>query len=152
MKIALRREAATGSTFIQRLFCKLIKARLVSRFCHGGVVIDGSLYHITGAHGPHTLAPGQWNPTAWVLIDVGGNDARAIELFNAFCQPPQGLFRRWVFQLTQGYDWFSLLAFVGPMVKVGWLQYCFELCWLMCKGDPPDFRVTPEILILEAIQ
>lgn len=150
MKIALRRDAATGATALQRLFCKLIKLRLVSQFCHGGVDIDGTLYHITATHGPHTLGPGQWNPDAWLLVDVGGDDAKAIELFNDFREPPLGLFQRAIYKLVNGYDWFSLLAFVGPMIRVGWLMYCFELCWLMRKGESPTFRVTPEMLILGA--
>ena len=151
MKIALRRDSASDATPIQRLFSKLIKVRLVSQFCHGGVVIDGTLYHITGLHGAHSLAPGEWSPGNWQLVDVGGDDARAVALFNDFCKPLQGWFKRCVYKLTKGYDWFSLLAFVGPMVRVGWLLYCFELCWLMSKGESPDFRVTPELLIMEAI-
>ena len=151
MQLALRRDASSDATAIQRLFCKLIKARLVSQFCHGGIVIDGVLRHITGSHGPQVLQVGQWTPEKWLLVDIGGNDIKAIELFNQFCMPPQSWFQRLVYKITKGYDWFSLLAFVGPMVRVGWLQYCFELCYLMRNCVSPEFRVTPEMLILEAI-
>lgn len=150
MKIALRRDPASGATAIQRLFSKLIKVRLVSGFSHGGVVINGVLHHITGSHGLQKLPPGEWEAEKWLLVDVGGDDARAVALFDEFCKPPRGLFQRLTYKLTKGYDWFSLLAFVGPMVRVGWLMYCFELCWFMRKGQSPEFRVTPEMLILEA--
>jgi len=150
MKIALRRDAAKDATAIQRLFCTLIKVRLVSQFCHGGIVIDGALYHITGSHGAQVLQPGNWTPESWLLFEVGGDDGKAIELFNDLREAPLGLFQRAIYKLTKGYDWFSLLAFVGPMVRVSWLQYCFELCWLMSRGSSPTFRVTPEMLIMEA--
>jgi hypothetical protein len=93
------------------------------------------------------MQPGEWNPDKWDLIDYGGDDARAIAEFEAACTPPEGWWHKFWWKITKGYDVFSLLAFVGPGVRVSWLHYCFELCYRMMTGQPPAFRVTPEMLL-----
>lgn len=148
MKLALRKDAPAGATLWQRFTCWVIKARLASQYCHGGIVIDGTLYHITSADGPHTLGPGQWSPERWVLIDFGGDDALAKVRFYDATNHPQGPVKRWVWHAVKGYDWVSLLAFAGITARVRWLHYCFELVWFMRTGQAPKFRVTPEMLIL----
>jgi hypothetical protein len=137
MKLALRRDAASDATALQAFACKVIKARLVSQFCHGAIVVGDNLYHATGTHGLHMLTKDQWNPEKWFLIDLGEKqDARVINLFEQIKGMP--------------YDWFSLLAFAGLNAKDGNKLYCFEWCWWCIHGAPPDTRVTPEMLILEA--
>jgi hypothetical protein len=126
----------------------VIKTRLVSLFCHGGIVIDGVLYHSTLARGPHKMQPGEWSPDKWDLIDYGGDDAQAIVEFEAACTPPEGWWRKFWWKITKGYDVFSLLAFVGPGVRVSWMHYCFELCYRMMTGRKPTSRITAEILLL----
>jgi hypothetical protein len=145
MMIALRRDAAADAGLLARLFCWLIKVRLVSQFCHGGVVIGGVLHHVTAAHGPHTLQPGEWTPERWALRDVGGDDAQALAEWQRICTPPTG-WRGWVWRLLKGYDHFGLLAFVGAPNTVSWLNYCFEVCWRM-TGRRVTGRVTPEMLM-----
>jgi hypothetical protein len=82
------------------------------------------------------------------LIDCGGDDARAIAEFEAACTPPEGWWRKFWWKITKGYDVFSLLAFVGPGVRVSWMHYCFELCYRMMTGRKPTSRITAEILLL----
>lgn len=147
MLLALRSDAPVGANWLQRLFCWLIRNRLVSMWCHGGIVIDGVLYHSTILRGPHTLQPGEWAPTHWDLFDMGGDDDKARELFAIACQPPENKFARIIWKFTKGYDIFSLIAFVGPNIRVSWLHYCFELCHLMYTGTFPVKRITPEILL-----
>lgn len=147
MLLALRRDAPVGASWSQRFFCWLIRARLASQWCHGGIVIDGVLYHSTCARGPHALSPGQWTSAHWDLIDIGGDDAQARREFEAACTPPTGWWRRLWWRITKGYDSFSLFAFVGLAVRVSWLHYCFELCYRMRTGVKPGVRVTPEMLL-----
>lgn len=145
MQIALRRDPASNANWLGRLFSNTIKVRLVSQYCHGGVVIGGTLYHITAAHGPHTLGPGEWSPEKWRVFDIGGDDAQALDEWALICTPPTG-WRGWVWRLLKGYDYFGLLAFVCVPNTVSWLDYCFEVCWRMA-GRRVMGRVTPEMLI-----
>jgi hypothetical protein len=137
MLLALRKTAPEGATLWQRFVCWVIKARLASDYCHGGIVIDGHLYHSTSALGLHRLDAGYWTPKNWDLIDIGGDDEAAKRLFTM--------------HIGAGYDWFSLLAFVGLRVRDSERMYCFEWCWLAVTGEPPRVRVTPENLVLLAI-
>ena len=150
MKIALRRDAASSATPSQVFFCNVIKARLVSQFCHGGIVIDGALYQTT-TKGTHRVEAGDWNPEKWFIVEVGGDDSKAKLVFEDLNLPPKGKLKAAIWKLLKGYDWFSLLAFVGPFVRVGWLNYCFETCWVMYKAENPTFKVTPEMLLSEAL-
>lgn len=145
MLIALRRDAATNANALQRIFSALIKVRLVSQYCHGGMVIDGTLYQITAAHGLQEIGPGAWTPSRWRLIDIGGDDADALAEWHRIKTPPAG-WRGVVWRLLKGYDHFGLLAFVGVPNTVAWLNYCFEVCWRMA-GHRVTGRVTPEMLI-----
>lgn len=147
MKAAFRRDPAVDATALQRLANWAIKARLVSQYGHGGVVIDGTLYHVTANGGYHTLPPGEWTPERWDLFDVGGDDAAAMARFYDASTPPDGRFKRWLWETVKGYDWFSLLAFVGLFIRVRWLHYCFELQYHMITGEYPKQRVMPEVIL-----
>jgi hypothetical protein len=139
MKLALRRTAEPGATAIQKLGCDIIKARLVSQFCHGGIVVDDSLLHATSSRGLHKLSRTQWSPDGWLLLDCGdGADQRVLDLFDRH----QGM----------KYDWFSLLAFVGFRASDIKRLYCFEWCWWAMTGHAPSQRITPEMLILESMK
>ncbi len=134
MFLALRREAPTNPTLSQKIVCWTIKARLVSEFCHGGIVIDGVLYHATAARGLHSMQPGEWTPDNWRLEDVGGDDAAALDLFKKHA--------------GAHYDYIGLLAFVGFRAGRDDWMYCFEWCYLAMTGKNPIGRVTVEKLLL----
>ena len=133
MQLALRKTAANDATALQAGFCWVIKARLVSDFCHGGIVIDGDLYQANGLHGLHKVPRGSWTPTNWILFDVHGDDAAALALFKKH----EGA----------RYDWIGLLAFVGLRAGRDDWMYCFEWCWLAMTGSNSTARVTPEKLL-----
>jgi hypothetical protein len=77
MKLALRRGAAEGASTLDRLLSWVIKTRLVTRFPHAGIVIGDTLYHSTGRKGLHA---DKLDGADWVLIDIGGDDERALGL------------------------------------------------------------------------
>ena len=134
MKLALRADAPGGATWSQKLACNLIKARLVSQFSHGGMVIDGGMYHMTASRNMHIIPEGQWEPDKWHLFELGtARDAEAKRLFEQY--------------KAAKYDWVSLLAFVGPRVRDASRIYCFEWCWLAMAGENPSVRIMPEKLI-----
>lgn len=135
MKLALRKTPATGANWLSRVAAWAIKARLVSQYCHGGIVIGDVLYHATAQHGV-TLST--FNPENWDLIDLGTErDSTAEQIL--------------IDHIGAGYDWFSLLAFVIPAKFTdGKRWYCFEWCWYLMTGVNPSFRVTPELLICKS--
>ena len=133
MQLALRKTPPNNATLWQRFACWVISARLVSQYCHGGIVINGWLYHATSAKGLHVLKPGEWTPENWDLIDVGADHETA--------------WRMWLRYAGARYDWFSLLAFVGLRASDSRRMYCFEWCWLAMTGDNPRIRITPETLL-----
>ncbi len=149
MKLALRSQYAADATWLDRRANDVIMERLVTKFPHAGIVIGGTLYHSTAKAGPHSLS--EWHPERWVLVDVGGNDEKALESFTAIQKEPDGWFKRLVRKITKGYDFASLLAFVGVPVRDSSSVYCFELCYLMMTGKHPTDRVTPEDLLMLAI-
>lgn len=135
MKLALRSQYAADASWLDRRANDVIRARLVTRYPHAGIVIGDTLYHSTAKRGVHSLK--EWTPENWVLIDVGGNDQKALDVFG---------------QMEGGrYDWFSLLAFVGIKARDSKASYCFELCHHMMTGEHPTDRVTPENLLRIAI-
>ena len=134
MKLALRRYPAVDATLIQRLACGAIKARLVSQFCHGGIIIGDDLYQATATHNLHTLPSGKWTPRRWDLFELGeSRDSDALALFKI--------------NEGAGYDWLGLLAFQGLPYGDPEMLYCFEWCWFAMTGERPNFRVTPEMLL-----
>jgi len=114
VKLALRKDAPQNATIWQRIACWAIKARLVSQYCHGGIVIDGKLYHATAARGLHVLAQNEWSPEHWDLIDIVAD--RDVAWY------------AWLRHEGAKYDWFSLLAFVGLTARDSRRMYCFEWC------------------------
>jgi len=149
MKLALRQDAPTNAGIAQQFFCWVIQARLVSAYSHAGIVIDGALYHITGAKGWQIDEDGEWSPEKWDLVEFTGDKEEVKSLFAQKSQPPKNKFRALVWRILKGYDWFSLLAFTGPKVKVSWLDYCFEWCYLAITGKTPKGRITPETLLIQ---
>lgn len=134
MKLALRTKPAS-TAWNHRLAHWIIKARLVTRYSHSGIVIGSTLYHSTATDG--VIKTDDWTPENWVLIDVGGDDSRALEVFR---------------QLEGGrYDWLSLLAFVGIKARDSKASYCYELSYHMMTYKHPTERVTPEDLLLLAV-
>jgi len=134
MKLALRTKPASDA-WNHRLANWIIKSRLVTRYSHSGIVIGNTLYHSTATDG--VIKTDDWTPENWVLIDVGGNDQKALDVFDS---------------LEGGrYDWFSLLAFVGIKARDSKAAYCYELSAHMMTGKHPTDRVTPEDLLMLAI-
>lgn len=133
MQLALRKSPSRSATWWQRLFARLTQIRLVSDYSHGGVVIDGMLYHMT-RDGLHVS---EWEPALWDVWDVPGSDSDALLLY-----------RLWQ---HARYDYVGLLAFVTPW-RLGSAQrlYCFEWCAL-CMGIPISDRITPERLLAAAL-
>ena len=136
--LALKRGPAKRATLGQRIASWAIKARLVSEFSHGGIAVDGAMYHSTTSKGVHYLKPGQWAPDEWDLFPVSADMEQVIARFAA----------------VQGwrYDFLSLLAFVGIRARDSERFYCFELCHYLLTGEKPAGRVTPETLLLLAMR
>jgi hypothetical protein len=127
--LALRHTSPSG--FFKRAFASFTKARLVTRYPHSGIVINGMLYEATFKNGVH-CAP--FDPKGWDLYKYNITDKIAINRFESV--------------KGSRYDWFSLLAFVLPFKfsVVQWL-YCYELCFYMATGEKPTQRITPEDLL-----
>ena len=117
------------------LFHTLTRARLLTRYPHSGIVVDGMLMHSNLSKGLHKEP---FIPAGWLLIPI----TPAVDPVAAF-------------DLLAGtkYDWFSLLAFVLPwrVRNSDWL-YCYEWCWYVQTGQMPIERVTPEDLAIEALK
>jgi len=118
-----------------RFFAKVIRARLVSTYCHGGIVIDDVLYESTFENGVSSR-PFSFAQDGWDLYHVTNLDN-------------QDVLQRFTSVLNRPYDWFSLLAFLVPWrASVAQWFYCFELCWYLMYGTSPHHRVTPESLLI----
>lgn len=137
MQLALRKTAATGASWTARFAAWAIKARLVSAYCHGGIVIGNRIYHATATHG---LTDSDFTAEHWDLFDVGTD--KDLDVLN-------------MYQLLKGtqYDWFSLLAFVLPWrLSDASRMYCFEWCWMCLENRNPTERITPEALLKKTIE
>lgn len=127
--LALRHTAPPG--FFQGIFAKLTCVRLVTRYPHSGIVIDGVLYQSTLAKGVHSVS---FDPVGWDLFNVSIAHTLLLDRFNNV--------------KNSKYDWFSLFAFVLPFrITVGKWFYCYELCHYMLVGNVPNQRITPENLL-----
>jgi hypothetical protein len=149
--IALRKDHATNANFVQKVFSALIKERTVSDYCHSGVVVGDKLYHVTGTKGYQVLEAHEWNPSNWTLLPVDVPEQEVIDRFYEVSKEPNQLFKKYIFGLTKGYDFFSLLAFVGIKSRVSYLNYCYELSWFMVTGLIPTTRITVEKLYAYAM-
>jgi len=131
MKLALRKTSAVGAPRHHRFFNAMTRARLVTRYCHSGIVVGDRLMHVTLSDGLHET---DYTPDRWDLFDLG--DERDGEVL--------ALFERHKGTL---YDVFSLLAFVGIPFRDSERLYCYEWCYLALTGEHPKGRVTPETLL-----
>ena len=130
--VAFRRTAPAGAAWWQRALCALVRWRLVSQWCHAGVICDGVLHHVTATDG--LTSTDDWTPARWELFSLP-DSARAV--LQAALQAHAGA----------RYDWFSLLAFLLPWrVSDRKRLYCFEWCALV-MGLPVAGRITPELLL-----
>lgn len=132
--IALRRTAAVGAPWWQRALCALVRWRLVSQWCHAGVVCDGVLHHVTVTDG--LTSTDDWTPNRWELFPLPDSYHRAA--LDEALRTHEGV----------KYDWFSLLGFVlpGRWWSDGKRLYCFELPALVL-GISTRQRVTPERIL-----
>jgi len=130
--LALRRTPAPG--FLPGIFSWLTCARLVTKFPHSGIVIDGRLYEATFKNGLHDTP---FLPNGWVLKQVHIDPALVLA--------------RYARIKSARYDWFSLLAFVFP-VRVSYSKwyYCYEWCSYALSGVIPTSRITAEDLLILA--
>lgn len=128
--LALRHTSPPGKA--PGVFAALTRARLITRYPHSGIVIDGTLYESTFKHG---VKPAPFVPDGWDLFKITNvDDATLLQRFKQV----EG----------SSYDWFSLFAFVLPFrVRVAKWFYCYELCEFMLTGIVPRSRVTPETLL-----
>lgn len=131
--IALRRNSPGG--FWRGVFSTLTKWRLVTRYPHGGVVVDGVLYQTTLSEGLHSTA---FDGSGWDVFPTSVSKMHVIDHFTEFEGTP--------------YDWFSLLAFIFPwrITNSRWL-YCFEWVYLACMGYVPADRITAEDLLFLSV-
>lgn len=131
--VAFRRTAPVGAPWWQRALCALVRWRLVSQWCHAGIVCDGVLHHVTVTDG--LTSTDDWTPHRWELFALP-DSARAV--LQTALQAHAGA----------KYDWFSLLAFLLPG---RWSDhrrlYCFELPALVL-GISTRQRVTPERILI----
>lgn len=131
--VAFRRTAPVGAAWWQRALCALVRWRLVSQWCHAGIVCDGVLHHVTVTDG--LTSTDDWTPHRWELFALPDSCRYVLQT---------------AVQAHAGakYDWFSLLGFVLP--GRWWSDhrrlYCFELPALVL-GISTRQRVTPEILL-----
>lgn len=133
MSTFLALKYAPPKGFFKRLFHAVTKARLLTRYPHSGIVVDGVLMHCNLAKGLHGEA---FDPSGWLLIPI----TPALDPVAAFGQ----------LEGTK-YDWFSLLAFILPWrVRYQARLYCYEWSWYILTGEFPSDRVTPEDLVIEA--
>lgn len=134
--LALKRTAAQDAGLLGKIGAWAIKARLVSQYCHGGIVVGDVLMHANAAKGLH--ATREFDPTQWHLYPA---DVSADIVLQRFAELGE-----------IDYDWFSLLAFVGLRASDSKRMYCFEWCYFALTGINPSLRVTPEMLIDLACQ
>ena len=134
--VAFRRTAPAGASWWQRALCAIVRWRLVSQWCHAGIVCDGVLHHVTVTDG--LTSTDDWTPSRWDLFAL-----------------PETARSRLQAVLTDyagaRYDWFSLLAFLlpGRWSDSGRL-YCFELQAIVL-GMSTRKRVTPELLLAKVL-
>lgn len=128
--IALRKTDAPG--LVPGLFSKLTRGRLITKYPHAGVIVDGSLLHITARDGMH--ATSDYRLADWDLFRVD--------------VPASLVLKRFADCIGCRYDWLSLLGFVLPWrVSVRDWLYCYEWVFLAVSGELPGRRVTPEDLL-----
>ena len=128
---AFRKTPPNNPTLFQKIACWVTKARLVSQYCHGGMIVNGDLLHVNTKHGLHKEI--DWTPDNWELFEIKADSQNILELFEKYKQAK--------------YDWFSLIAFVGLSISDPDRLYCFEWMWLAITGQNPSFRITPEMLL-----
>ena len=130
--VAFRSTAPAGAAWWQRALCALVRWRLVSQWCHAGVVCDGVLHHVTVTDG--LTSTDDWTPARWELFALPDSSR---DVLQSALQAHAGA----------KYDWFSLLAFILPG---RWSDskrlYCFELPALVL-GISTRQRVTPEKIL-----
>ena len=128
--LALRRTNSPGT--LPGLFSRLTKARLITKYPHAGVVVDGRLLDITAKYGMRSTVLA--HPDEWDMFHVDVDGPLVVERFHEFSRCK--------------YDWVSLLAFVLPWrVSVRQWLYCYEWAFVALTGDLPGRRVTPEDLL-----
>lgn len=133
--LALRKTAASNATRWQRIFAALTRWRLCSNYCHGGIVINSKMHHMTYKDGLHVS---DFDKTKWDVYELP--DYYSNRLYDLFSQYKQ-----------VKYDWFSLLGFVLPWrITDSRRMYCFEWC-ARVMGMPVRQRITPEDLLIAVL-
>ena len=139
MHLTLKRTPASDATRAQRLFAALTRWRLASQYSHGGIVLDGWLYHSALQHGGLSRERFDMGSASdgWDFVDLGPErDRDMLRLFRDYRGTPHDLFGLLAFVLPGHYD--------DPRSL-----YCFEWCAL-AMGIPLRQRMTPELLLLAA--
>ena len=131
MLLALRTTPASDATWLDKAAHETIKARLCTRYPHGGIVVGGVLHQSTARGGVHKVA--DWNPERWELFDLGGDDIAGLERYEQ--------------RKGNGYNWIGLLPFMGVPGSDSERDYCFQLAYFMATGIYPKGLVTAETLL-----
>lgn len=136
--LALRKTAASNATIWQRIFAAVTRWRLCSNYCHAGIVVEQSMYHMTYKDGLHVSG---FDKAKWDLYELPNYDVNHLHtLYNRYT--------------TAKYDCFSLLGFILPWrVTDSSRLYCFEWCALVA-GLPAKVKqhITPEDLLVDILR
>lgn len=135
MKTYLALKHAAPRDLLPAAFHTITRARLVTRYPHGGIVRGDTLMHCTLANGLHDEP---FKPYGWDLFPI-----------------PQQPWQDGLYERLKGtrYDVFSQLAFAVPWsVTDSSRMYCYEWQYLWLTGRRPPTRVTPEMLLAETLK
>jgi hypothetical protein len=135
MKLALRSTPSDEGSLLHRIGAALVRWRLCSQWCHGGIVIGGVLYQSNAKHGLHSTP--DWEPHKWLLIELGG-------------RREQQVLAGFDWRKGAPYDWLGVLGFALPFKGKRRALYCFEWCALAI-GAPFAKWQTPEKLLAHVV-
>jgi hypothetical protein len=134
MKLAFRKTNASG--FLPTLFNRYTKWSLKTDYPHGGVLIDGVLWHTT----PKGLMPEVFNNhNDFDVFDTPVSDKIALNRISEY----KGI----------RYDGIGLIGF-----KLPWrfsdsnALYCFEVLWLALTGENPSKPISPDTVMAELLR
>jgi hypothetical protein len=134
---AFRRGHAYNANIIQRAANNINKTWLHTDYPHGGIVVNGTLFHSSFFKGvtEETLNANEH----WEKYEANISLGLAMT--------------RLALVMGKKYDWFSLLSFL-PFVKARDSKrfYCWELMIYVLTGEIPRRKVTAETVMRELLK
>lgn len=134
MKLAFRKTNTPG--FFPGLFNRYTKWSLKTDYPHGGVIIDGILWHTT----PKGLQPEVFNNhNDFDVFDTLVSDKIALNRISEY----KGI----------RYDGIGLIGFKLPWrFSDSKALYCFEVLWLALTGENPNKPISPDTVMAELLR